>query len=64
VEKSYCLNIKTLHELARKGENPMDLSAYFLTLEYVLIASTFVALLLIFLYSYYGKEEEQASEKS
>ncbi len=42
----------------------MDLSAYFLTLEYVLMVSTFVALLLIFLYSYYGKEEEQASEKS
>jgi len=42
----------------------MDLSSYFLTLEYVLMASTFVALLLIFLYSYYGKEEEQATEKS
>jgi hypothetical protein len=42
----------------------MDLSAYFLTLEYVLMVSTFVALLLIFLYSYYGREEEQASEKS
>ncbi|MEM4243703.1 MAG: hypothetical protein QXP44_02755 [Candidatus Bathyarchaeia archaeon] len=43
----------------------MDLSAYFLTLEYILMASTFVALVLIFLYSYYGKEEEeQTSEKS
>jgi hypothetical protein len=43
----------------------MDLSAYFLTLEYVLMVSTFVALLLIFLYSYYGKEEEeQTTEKS
>jgi hypothetical protein len=42
----------------------MDLSAYFLTLEYILMVSTFVALLLIFLYSYYGKEEEQTSEKS
>ncbi len=42
----------------------MDLSAYFLTLEYVLMASTFVAIVLIFLYSYYGKEEEQANEKS
>ncbi|MEM2999357.1 MAG: hypothetical protein QW674_00755 [Candidatus Bathyarchaeia archaeon] len=42
----------------------MDLSAYFLTLEYILMAATFVALLLIFLYSYYGKEEEQTSEKS
>ena len=42
----------------------MDLSAYFLTLEYVLMAATFVAIVLIFLYSYYGKEEEQANEKS
>lgn len=42
----------------------MDLGAYFLTLEYILMAATFVALLLIFLYSYYGKEEEQTSEKS
>jgi hypothetical protein len=42
----------------------MDLSAYFVTLEFVLMVSTFVALLLIFLYSYYGKEEEQTSEKS
>jgi hypothetical protein len=42
----------------------MDLSSYFLTLEYVLMASTFVALILIFLYSYYGKEEEQANERN
>lgn len=43
----------------------MDLGAYFLTLEYILMAATFVALLLIFLYAYYGKEEEeQTSEKS
>jgi len=42
----------------------MDLSSYFLTLEYILMASTFVALLLIFLYSYYGKEEEQTNGKS
>jgi hypothetical protein len=39
----------------------MDLSAYFLTLEYIIMASTFVALILIFLYSFYGKEEEQAA---
>jgi hypothetical protein len=42
----------------------MDLSSYFLTLEYILMASTFVAIILIFLYSYYGKEEEQAGEKT
>ena len=39
----------------------MDLSSYFLTLEYILMASTFAALVLIFLYSYYGKEEEQTN---
>jgi len=39
----------------------MDLSSYFLTIEYILMASTFIALVLIFLYSYYGKEEEQAN---
>jgi hypothetical protein len=38
----------------------MDLSSYFLTLQYILMASTFVALVLIFLYSYFGKEEEQS----
>ena len=42
----------------------MDLSSYFLTLEYILMASTFVAIILIFLYSYYGKEEEQTGEKT
>ena len=42
----------------------MDLSSYFLTLEYILMASTFVAIVLIFLYTYYGKEEEQTNEWS
>ena len=42
----------------------MVLSSYFLTLEYILMASTFVAIVLIFLYSYFGKEEEQANERS
>jgi hypothetical protein len=42
----------------------MDLTAYFLTLEYILMASTFVALILIFLYSFYGKEEEQTGQKT
>ena len=39
----------------------MDLGAYFTTLEYVLMGATFVALILIFLYVYYGKEEEQST---
>jgi hypothetical protein len=37
----------------------MDLGAYFITLEYVAMTSVFVALILIFLYAYYGKEEEE-----
>jgi len=42
----------------------MDLNSYFLTLEYFLMASTFVAIVLIFLYSYFSREEEQANERS
>ncbi len=41
----------------------MDLSAYFLTFEYILMASTFIALALIFLYSYYATDEEQKNKK-
>jgi hypothetical protein len=37
----------------------MDLGAYFLTLEYVSMTSIFVILILIFLYAFYGKEEEE-----
>jgi len=37
----------------------MDLGAYFVTLQYVLMGSTFIALILIFMYAYYGKDEEQ-----
>jgi hypothetical protein len=40
----------------------MDLSAYFTILQYTLMGSTFIALLLIFLYAYYGKEEEETTE--
>ena len=39
----------------------MDLGAYFQTLEYVLMASTFVALVLVFLYMFHGKEDEEQS---
>jgi hypothetical protein len=40
----------------------MDAGAYFVTLQYVLVGSVFIALLLIFMYAYYGKEEEQTNE--
>jgi hypothetical protein len=36
----------------------MDLSAYFTVLQYTLMAATGIALVLIFMYVYYGKEEE------
>jgi hypothetical protein len=37
----------------------MDLGAYFVTLQYTLMGATFIALLLIFMYAYYGKDEEE-----
>jgi hypothetical protein len=42
----------------------MDLSAYFTTFQYILIGSTFIAVLLIFLYAYYGKDDEESEEDS
>ena len=36
----------------------MDIGAYFEILKYVLMSATFVALVLIFLNGYYGKEEK------
>jgi hypothetical protein len=37
----------------------MDLGAYFVTLQYVLMGSVFISIILIFLYAYFGKDEEQ-----
>ncbi len=42
----------------------MDLSAYFQALEYVLMTSTFIALILIFLYMFHGREDEENNEKA
>lgn len=36
----------------------MDVGAYFEILKYLLMTATFVALVLIFLYVFYGKEEK------
>jgi len=36
----------------------MDIGAYFEILKYTLMTATFVALALIFIYAYYGKEEK------
>ena len=40
----------------------MDVGAYFVTLQYVTMGSVFIPLILIFLYAYYGKDEEQVNE--
>ncbi|HLC00603.1 MAG TPA: hypothetical protein VJL33_04730 [Candidatus Bathyarchaeia archaeon] len=42
----------------------MDLGAYFQTMEYILMTSTFIALVLIFLYMFHGKEDEPANESA
>jgi len=34
----------------------MDIGAYFEILKYILMSATFVALVLIFLYAFYGEE--------
>lgn len=36
----------------------MNIGAYFETLKYILMTATFIALVLIFLYVLYGKEEK------
>ena len=40
----------------------MDIAAYFNILIYVLMTATFIALILIFLYIYYGKEEQKSNQ--
>lgn len=37
----------------------MDLASYFTMMEYILVIATFVALVLIFLYAFYGREEKE-----
>lgn len=36
----------------------MEIGAYFEILKYILMTATFIALVLIFLYTFYGKEEK------
>jgi hypothetical protein len=36
----------------------MSLAEYFEMLKYILMTATFIALVLIFLYAFYGKEEK------
>jgi uncharacterized membrane protein len=39
----------------------MDIGEYFGLLKYIMMAATFIALVLIFLYVFYGKEEKEES---
>jgi len=36
----------------------MDIGAYFEILKYILMTATFIVLVLIFFYTFYGKEEK------
>jgi hypothetical protein len=40
----------------------MEIGAFFVSLQYILMGSTFVAIALIFLHGYYGKDEEPNEE--
>ncbi|MEM2911582.1 MAG: hypothetical protein QW146_03670 [Candidatus Bathyarchaeia archaeon] len=38
----------------------MEIGAYFETLKYILMTATFIALVLIFLHIFYGREEKES----
>jgi hypothetical protein len=59
MEKSYSLNIKKLQICIKRRTSMIGLSEYFQTLQYTMMATVFISLVLIFLYGYYGKEDEQ-----
>lgn len=59
MEKTYYLNIQTPNVNETKETVPMSIAEYFEILKYVLMTATFVALVLIFLYTFYGKEEKE-----
>lgn len=39
----------------------MEIGAYFETLKIILMTATFIVLVLIFLYLFYGREEKESS---
>jgi hypothetical protein len=39
----------------------MQIGEYFVLLQYVMIVATFIALALVFLYLFFGKEEKEES---
>ena len=58
MEKSYCLNIQTPINLSKESVL-VQIGEYFVLLQYVMMAATFIALVLVFLYVFYGKEEKE-----
>jgi hypothetical protein len=58
VEKGYCLNISSKIKGDKKEVASMSLGEYFEILKYFLVGTTFIVLVLIFLYMLYGKEEK------
>ncbi len=61
--KKLLLKYEDLQEYDKiKRRISMEIGEYFQTIQYVLMGSVFISLLLIFLYAYYGKEEETENE--
>jgi hypothetical protein len=60
--KKLLLKYEELQEYSNYRGTSMDIGAYFITLQYILIGSIFLAIALIFLYAYYGREEEETPE--
>ena len=59
MEKSYCLNIQTLI-MFPKEHIPMDIESYFVLVKYMMMAATFIVLVLAFMYVMYGKENKES----
>jgi hypothetical protein len=61
--KKLLLKYEDLQEYGKiKRRTSMQIGEYFQTIQYVLMGSIFISLLLIFLYAFYGKEEETENE--
>ncbi len=60
--KKLLLKYEDLQVYDKIKVNLMQIGEYFQTLQYILMGSVFISLLLIFLYAYYGKEEETENE--
>jgi hypothetical protein len=54
--------MKECNQYGKSRRTTMDLSAYFQTIQYTLVGAIFVSLVLIFLYAYYGREEDKEED--